>query len=172
MKPPVCELCHNDFSSEMQHAGSGGAMVQFADYRPLGEGCAGHPHGYEWFCDEHLANAQALASLSYSDAMTVLTRQYAPFADYPPLASSDPALWITEVGPNPAKVFALIRQAMGVSPSVARDLLAGGPFKVSQAWPQQFRVWQEALIQAGTQVEIRYPSSKSAWAEKADADND
>lgn len=172
MKPPVCELCHNDFSSEMQHAGSGGAMVQFADYRPLDEGCAGHPHGYEWFCDGHLANAQALASLSYSDAMTVLTRQYAPFADYPPLASSDPALWITEVGPNPAKVFALIRQAMGVSPSVARDLLAGGPFKVSQAWPQQFRVWQEALIQAGTQVEIRYPSSKSAWAEKADADND
>ncbi|NBF03434.1 hypothetical protein GV819_14160 [Pseudomonas sp. Fl5BN2] len=169
MKPPICDLCHNDFCSEHFHTGGGGDLVQFADYRPLAQGSAGHPHGYPWFCNEHLASAQALAALSYADAMTLLTRQYGRFAGYEPLANSDPALWITEVGPAPAKVFALIRQAMAISPSVAKELVTGGPFKVIEAWPQQFKVWQDALMHIGAKVEIRYPSSKSANRVKADA---
>ncbi len=167
MKPAICDLCLNDFRSEMFHAASGGDLVRFADYSPLDAGCAGHPHGYEWFCAEHLASAQALASLNYADAMARLLRQFGPFPEYPALAHSDPALWILQIGPNPTRVFCIIRQAMALSPQQAKTLMATAPFKVMQAWPQAFRTWQQALEQAGASVEIRYPSSRSVLVESA-----
>lgn len=167
MKPAICDLCLNDFRSEMFHAASGGDLVRFADYSPLDASCTGHPHGYEWFCAEHLASAQALASLNHADAMARLFRQYGPFPEYPPLAPSDPALWLVQVGANPARVFGIVRQAMALSPRQAKTLMANAPFKVMQAWPQVFRTWQQALEQAGASVEIRYPSSRSVLAESA-----
>ncbi len=62
MKAPICFLCNKDFGSEYFHFRTGGSMVQFADFEPLPEGRAGHPHSLEWFCNEHVQAAQALAA--------------------------------------------------------------------------------------------------------------
>lgn len=169
MKPPICELCHNDFGSEYFHRRAGGSVVQFADYQLLPEGAAGQAQGLEWFCDEHLASAQALAHLPHAVALQQLTARYGVFPAYQALPALDPALWVVEVGAHPAKVFRLVRQAMQVSPALAKQLLDRGSFKVISAWPAQFQVWQEALQEAGAKVEIRYPSSRNiqAWLSEA-----
>lgn len=157
MKSPICYLCNKDFSSAYFHASLGGALVQFADYRPLREGAAGHPQGLEWFCEQHLQEAQALAEHATAKALLQLTEQYGVFPPYEPKPIRDPELWVTAVGPNPAKVFALLRQATPISPADAKKLLAAGEFKVSQGWPVQFQYWKTALAEAGARLEVRFP---------------
>ena len=156
MKSPICHLCKTDFGSEHFHFGSGGALVQFADYKPLPEGAVGHPHGLEWFCSEHLEVARTLTALLCADAMSKLKEQ---FGEFPPFENGplrDPALWVTSIGPNAPRVFAIIRQAMSISPADAKGLLALGQFKVIEGWPSQFKTWQQALTEAGATVEIRF----------------
>ena len=156
MKPPICSLCHRDFSSEYFHYTSGGDVVQFADFQRLKEGAAGHPRGLEWFCREHLEQAQAYASLCYAEAFS---RLYEQFGEFPAKESSplhDPSLWITAIGPNAARVFAIIRQATSMTPAETKHAMSLGHLKVSQGWPSQFILWQRALVDAGATVEVRF----------------
>jgi hypothetical protein len=82
MKPPICFLCHKHFRSP----NAGFALVEFADYAPLPEGYLGHPHGLEWFCNEHLAAAQAQATNSVEVAMLELHNTFGHFtASQPPV---------------------------------------------------------------------------------------
>lgn len=161
MKPPICDLCHNDFRCEYGHRGTGGGAVSFADFRALPEGAAGQAPGLEWFCDEHLASAKALTHLPHAGAMEHLRAEHGPFPEYPPLPALDPALWVIDVGLQPAKVFSVLRQATRLSPQEAKQRLAEGVFQVLDAWPAALEVWQQALVEAGATVEIRYPSSRN-----------
>lgn len=111
MKSPICYLCNKDFRSEFFYAGTGGTLVQFKDYQPLPQGAVGHPQGLEWFCNEHLQAAQDLGAYSTAEALFKLTETYGPFPAYEPKPLCDPELWVTAVGPNPAKVFFVLRQA-------------------------------------------------------------
>ena len=76
MKPPICHLCGRN----MLDAGGpeGADLVAFADFQPLPYGVAGHPHGLEWFCAEHLSAAQSLARLDCAEAMRQLRERYGP----------------------------------------------------------------------------------------------
>jgi hypothetical protein len=65
------------------------------------------------------------------------------------------SLWVTTVGPNFAKVFGVIRQVMGVSPSEAKALLSGPPFRVAVGWRSDLLSWRAKLQEAGAAVELR-----------------
>jgi hypothetical protein len=67
----------------------------------------------------------------------------------------DTALWVTSVGPNFAKVFAIVRRIMGVSPGAAKALLNGPPFQVAVGWPADLKDWRDDLLEAGATAEIR-----------------
>lgn len=157
MKSPICYLCNVDFGSEYFHAQTGGALVKFDDYEPLGEGFAGHPQGLEWFCRHHLQAAQELASLTTDEALLRLRDRYGEFPPYVSKPIRDPELWVTSIGSYREKVFIVIRQATYLSPRDARNLLRAGSFKVAAGWPSSFESWRIALIDAGAQVEVRFP---------------
>ena len=72
MRPPICALCRRDFRRDA----NAGGLVRFRDEESLPEGRVGHPRGVEWFCDRHLAAAQALAGSSSAEAMAELRRRY------------------------------------------------------------------------------------------------
>jgi len=74
MKPPVCHLCGRNMIGSA--ASQGADLVAFADAQSLPHGMAGHPHGLEWFCAEHLGAARALAGLDYAEAMRRLRERY------------------------------------------------------------------------------------------------
>lgn len=157
MNSPICFLCHADFRSEYFHFQTGGGLVQFADYKPLLEGAAGHPQGLEWFCNSHLPVAEDLASSTTEEALSRLKLMFGEFPPYEPEPVLDPELWVTSVGPNSARVFAILRQATQLAPIDAKAQLQNGAFKVAQGWPKNFENWRSALVEAGAQVEIRFP---------------
>lgn len=157
MKSPICYLCNKDFGSEYFHVQTGGALVQFVDYQSLPEGAAGHPQGLEWFCNQHLQAAQALSSNTTSKALSKLHALYGECPPYEAKPQHAPELWVTSVGSNAVKVFSILRQATQATPSDAKKLLASGAFKVAEGWPREFHGWQTALVEAGAQVEIRFP---------------
>lgn len=157
MKAPICFLCNKDFGSEYFHFRTGGSLVQFADFEPLLKGRAGHPQGLEWFCNEHVQAAQALAAHTTGEALSKLRGSYGVFPPYESKPYRDPELWVTDVGPNAPQVFAILRRASQASPAEAQELLASGVFKVAQGWPRAFQGWQSALVEAAAEVEIRFP---------------
>jgi hypothetical protein len=72
-----------------------------------------------------------------------------------PSATPPSSLWMTAVGPHFAKVFAVVRRVMGVSPSEAKALLNGPPFRVAVGWRSDLIPWRDKLQEAGAAVEIR-----------------
>ncbi|WP_394539053.1 hypothetical protein PRJ39_00555 [Lysobacter enzymogenes] len=72
MKPPICRLCGRDMLGKLD----GGDLVAFADYQAPPVGVAGHPHGAEWFCGEHLAAAREASGLDCAEAMRRLRERY------------------------------------------------------------------------------------------------
>jgi hypothetical protein len=78
-----------------------------------------------------------------------------PGAQSDPTPAPQSSLWVTSVGPNFAKVFAVVRRVMGVTPSEAKALLSGSAFRVAAGWPSELRPWREALREAGATAEIR-----------------
>jgi len=62
MRPPVCHFCG-------KYGDPKTGLVGFADYRALEPGIVGHPHGLEWFCSAHFAEAEALRHLPIEVAM-------------------------------------------------------------------------------------------------------
>ena len=68
MRPPICDLCGRD--------ARGGDLVSFSDYKPLPKGMTGHPRGLCWFCERHIAAAQALVHLDTAAAFKFLRRKF------------------------------------------------------------------------------------------------
>lgn len=156
MKPPVCHLCNKDFRSASWHLNEGG-LVKFANYTPLAEGAVGHPFGLEWFCKLHYEAAQMLAELPVEHALSALKLQFGEFPPYHDQPLLDPELWVLNIGSNPAKVFAAIRQGTFLNPKVVKDMISADEFRVTAGWPHSFKKLQEELIKAGARVEIRCP---------------
>lgn len=75
MQPPICELCGTKFSE-------GGKLVYFKrtpgdeEWYKLAEkpGFTGHPPNAAWFCEEHLAAAENLREIYFSDAIKALRK--------------------------------------------------------------------------------------------------
>lgn len=72
MKPPICEICGEDFREDAE-----GGLVHFEQTekdkawheRMKAEGMVGHPPEVAWFCGKHYAKANALSHLTLSDAI-------------------------------------------------------------------------------------------------------
>ncbi|WP_231570212.1 MULTISPECIES: hypothetical protein [Pseudomonas] len=95
--------------------------------------------------------------MKVEEALLRLRSTFGEFPPYEPKPLLNPELWVTSVGPNPGKIFAITRQATQLSPSVVKQLLRSGEFKVAQGWPKEFEYWQSSLASAGAQLEIRFP---------------
>ena len=157
MKSPICALCGKNFGSEHFHTGKGGELVQFSDFVPLEKGAVGHPRGLLWFCAEHAAAANTFDQQTSEKALQILRERFEIVSlksEYSP--TRDPALWITGVGPNRAKVFSIVRQATGLPPATVISMLERGEFQVAEGWPKGFTAYEKALREAGASVEIRY----------------
>ena len=129
----------------------------FADYTPLLPGLGGHPNGLEWFCDLHLQAASELRMETADVALELLQVGFGKFPPYRPKPHRDPELWVTDVGPNPSRIFAIIRESRWESPAAVRALLQEGKFKVAQGWPRSFAQLKGSLIEAGAAVVTLYP---------------
>jgi len=69
MKPPICEVCGDDFRREFETSRACGDLVAFADYEPLPEGVTGHPAGLCWICERHVEAARGLTHLRSGEAI-------------------------------------------------------------------------------------------------------
>lgn len=69
----------------------------------------------------------------------------------------DPELWVTAVGPNEHLVFAVLREAAGLSPAQAKEVIRRGAFRVCTGWPMHFEPWRARLDAAGATTELRFP---------------
>lgn len=73
MKPPVCEVCGDDFRMDA----SNGRLVYFVRTpgdvewyaRSRKEGFVGHPPNAAWFCEKHYKIAITLTHLTLEDAL-------------------------------------------------------------------------------------------------------
>lgn len=167
MKPPICALCGKDFRGEYFHAGTGGELVVFGASQPgegatpgSGEGASlGHPADAEWFCSKHANAARRVRDLSADQALRRLRAEHGieeepdshEYGEIP-----DPVLWVTSVGPDRARVFAVLRQATGLAPEEMKALMATVPFQVVSGWPPELETLKSRLEDAGAATEIRY----------------
>ena len=156
MKPPYCALCQSDCRFEYLQTGRGARLVEFADFDRQAEPVVGHPHGLEWFCDEHAGAAEALADRPFPEAMAGLRARFGDFERLGSRPPRYPSLWITSVGPNVGEVLRILRTARPLTPAEARDLLKAGKFRFDQdgRWPSEGCLL--ALLAAGASAEIRY----------------
>lgn len=157
MKSPYCWLCGRGFGCEWAHTQGGGTLVQFRDDEPRPEGWVGHPRGLEWFCREHAPAALDLAAQDSATALAVLRDGFGPF---PPAGERalmpDPSLWVTAIGPNTPRVFALVHRATGRPAAGALAVMRSVPFELARGWPLSFEGLRAALVDAGAVVEVRY----------------
>jgi hypothetical protein len=97
MKPAVCLLCGKTAIEEI--GASRGDWVQFAEYVETSADSLDHPKGLEYFCDEHLASAQPLASKLSQEALADLQRQFGTtFAHHPTKAGQPQSWWRRLIG--------------------------------------------------------------------------
>jgi hypothetical protein len=77
MRIPICFLCNK----HLVRTGKGfeGGCVEFSEYVKPEEPMLEEPPGFEWFCDEHLAAAQALSHLTSQEALIQLEQQFGKF---------------------------------------------------------------------------------------------
>jgi ribosomal protein L7/L12 len=112
--------------------------------------------GVAWICAEHIAAARERSALSADAAVRDMQRTFGVRPARPSERKPGPELFVVDVGPNRSRVFAIVRQATGCSPGVARKLVDGVPFKVADGWPMQFEPWRRELEEAGAVVEVRW----------------
>ena len=160
LPPHYCEVCGRDFGNEYFHTGGGGELVAFADFddstAKADPPAAPGVFGVAWICAEHLPAARERSGLSADAAVRDMQRTFGVRPARPRERKPNPELFVVDVGPNRAKVFAIVRQATGCSPDEARKLLDGLPFKVAEGWPMQFDPWRRELEEAGAVVEVRW----------------
>jgi hypothetical protein len=75
MRVPACFLCHKELYK------GDGEVVTFADYVQPEDLMCEEPPGFECFCNEHLAAAQALSHLTSQEALLQLQQQFGTFED-------------------------------------------------------------------------------------------
>ena len=159
MKAQYCSLCGRDFRYDWFHTGDGGELVRFRDYEPMPEGCVGRPQGLEWFCRDHAPAALSLVTQDSATALVVLRDRFGSSPpDVEPTLMPDPSLWVTEIGPNRARVFALIHQAINRPAAEVLAMMHSVPFQLARGWPQSFETLRAACANAGAVVEVRYDS--------------
>ncbi|MDG3006649.1 hypothetical protein [Paludisphaera mucosa] len=73
-----------------------------------------------------------------------------------PTTMPDPSLWVTAIGPNPARVFALVHQAINRPAAETLATMRSVPFQLARGWPQSFEGLRAAFADAGATVEVRY----------------
>lgn len=77
MKPPICEICYEDFFE-------GGGLIYFKEEqydkefnkRFEEEGFCGHPSNAFWFCAKHFAKAKELQNLNKKEAFKILREEF------------------------------------------------------------------------------------------------
>jgi hypothetical protein len=89
MRIPTCFLCYKLLGDKPDGSFDGG-FVKFAEYVNLNEGVEpedlvfDEPPGFEWFCGEHLAAAEALSHLTSKEALIQLEQQFGKFEEPTP----------------------------------------------------------------------------------------
>ncbi len=80
MRVSLCCLCYKNFYEDEKLEGG---AVEFSDYAPPpnGEVWLDDPPGIEWFCNEHLPAARALAYIPSQEALAELQRQFGVFPE-------------------------------------------------------------------------------------------
>ncbi len=76
MRPPICDICDNDFDFTKGDCG----LIYFCkrqsdiewDKKMEEPGMVGHPPYARWFCPEHYKKARELGNLTVDKAMTKL----------------------------------------------------------------------------------------------------
>jgi len=77
VKPAICPVCG---TSAIQ---SKGDHVEFSDYEPLPSDYIGHPHGYEWFCADHLEAAKSMSNLPAENVIKALRDKFSENTNQP-----------------------------------------------------------------------------------------
>ena len=154
----ICEICGKAFGLRLFHTGKGGDVVRFADYVEPPHGSLGaHPHGLRWICDEHLERALGQSAKDSDSAIRELKAELGCPEDAPVSPElEEPELWVTEIGPNRARVCSLVRRARGLTPAEARTVMNAERFRIARNWPQEFAFLEQELVDAGATVEVRY----------------
>ena len=78
MKPPICSICYNEFSDELEE--KKGGLIYFKKRKSdqkwedemRKEGFTGHPPYAAWFCKDHYEEAIKLKELPIDEAMAKL----------------------------------------------------------------------------------------------------
>ena len=70
MRPPICAICDRDIRDYPDLKFD---LVRFADFEAI-EG-PGHPDGLEWFCSDHIKQAQERELLFISDAIREIKKK-------------------------------------------------------------------------------------------------
>lgn len=155
MIPPICKLCGKDFYCAANYGQ--GDLICFSDYKPLPLGAAGKPQGCDWYCVDHYQAAFAKVHLTSEDAYLQLKQDFPNLKMHGWRERFDPELWITDIGPNKAKVILYIRMLRQFNPIQMRKKLSDVEFKVIHGWPTQINSHKEKLEALGAKVEIRFP---------------
>ena len=77
MKPPICDICDEDFRDRDE-----GGLIYFKkrpeddewDRRMKETGMVGHPPYASWFCGEHFEKEKSLEHLTVDEAMKILKK--------------------------------------------------------------------------------------------------
>ena len=158
MTPAYCEVCGRCFENQYFHNHEGGQFVPFGDFddsaAKLGY-CPGVV-GAAWICDEHLTIAIEHAHLPVDVAVGKL-RASIGLTHYRNLEGLDvPHLFLDAIGPNRAKVFAIVRSAACLSPTQAKTAIDNLPPLIAKGWPSEFQMWKAKLEACGASVRIAW----------------
>lgn len=132
--------------------------MAFADFDDSGarQGFVPGIVGVAWICRAHLSAARDRARLPTENAIREMQVMFGVDALTPGEGKPDPELFLVDVGPNRAKVFAIVRRATGATPKAAREMLDNLPAKIAEGWPMSFEIWQRELCDASAKIEIRW----------------
>ena len=155
MTPPICKLCNKAFGFALSY--DLGGLVVFKNYLDLKEGMVGKPQGCDWYCVDHYQEALSKVHLTSEDAYLQLKQDFPNVKMHDWRERFDPELWITDIGPNKAKVILYIRMIRQLNPIQMKKKLSDVEFKVIHGWPTQINPHKEKLEALGATVEIRFP---------------
>lgn len=80
MRPPICDICHDDFDLSEEDCG----LIYFKksesdhawDKKMEEPGMVGHPPYARWFCRGHYRKAKEMVNLTAPEAMKLLRDHY------------------------------------------------------------------------------------------------
>jgi len=84
VKPALCGVCGKSAIESPN-----GDWVTFSDHKKSASEVIGHPEGLEWFCEEHLDEANLLSGLKSSEALAELRNRYPSIESRAPEQAKD-----------------------------------------------------------------------------------